>query len=102
MMNNKEILDNAPEGATHVDAEHCYWDLRRCNDYHKVYCEDGIQDFGWFQTDDNPDVIGLRSLADIGRILELEEFIRRHRYSIKQNEGDATQRTINKLLDGEK
>jgi hypothetical protein len=32
------------------------------------------------------------------RICELEAFIRRYRYNIKQNEGDGTQRTISKLL----
>lgn len=35
-------------------------------------------------------------------IAELKAFIRRERYNIKQNEGDATQRTIDKLLDGGK
>lgn len=77
MMNNKEILANAPVG-----------------NYKSVKMVSGMPAV-WVPGD-------YRSLADIGRILELEEFIRRHRYSIKQNEGDATQRTIDKLLDGEK
>jgi hypothetical protein len=67
-MNNQKILDNAPEGATHFDAE---------KDYLKFACflwgcswmfyDD--QDDDWFMTDSK----SLRSLADIKRIAELEK-----------------------------
>ena len=74
-MTDQEILDNAPDGATHVDVSHTYWDLRRCNDHNKVYTqdlsEDLTQDFRWYQTDDAPYVIGLRPLADIQTIVDL-------------------------------
>jgi hypothetical protein len=63
-MNNKEILDNAPEGATH-------WD---CNEYMR-HTHDGNWDYwskaaGWNETKPEEET---RLLADIKRIVELEK-----------------------------
>ena len=60
-MTDSEILDNAPEGATHIDGE---------NDF----CKDGYY-FGytsrqWMLSDS---VVESRSLTDIRRIVELEK-----------------------------
>tara|TARA_R110000796_G_scaffold78503_1_gene175008 strand:- start:477 stop:854 length:378 start_codon:yes stop_codon:yes gene_type:complete len=60
-MTDPEILDNAPEGATHIDGE-------------SDFCKDGYY-FGytsrrWIPSDFD---IGSRSLADIKRIVELEK-----------------------------
>jgi hypothetical protein len=60
-MKNQEILDNAPEGATHIDVE-------------SDFCKDGYYfsyaSRRWIPSDF---VIGSRSLADIKRIVELEK-----------------------------
>jgi hypothetical protein len=60
-MNNQEILDNAPEGATHIDGEH-------------DFCKDGYYFSStsqrWISSEF---VVGSRSLADIKRIVELEK-----------------------------
>jgi len=79
-MNNQEILDNAPEGATHVDTE---------GDYHKIetiYQYEDKSDCGYEDrfrlsnsgdwVTDSDDLLLTRSLADIARIAELEEIIR--------------------------
>ena len=69
-MKDQEIIDNAPEGATHVDIDLTYWDIRACNDNPIVWDDDK-----WFATDDIPTAFAmLRSLADIKRIVELEGF----------------------------
>ena len=65
-MNNQQILDNAPEGATHVDTEG-RWHRLTCN--HKGFMllnNDGDWDYCNPCTD-------LRSLADIKLIAELEK-----------------------------
>ena len=71
-MNNQEILDNAPEGATHVMGGNCYCMENTEDDY----SEDGYD----YLTFRNEDTSGRhRSLADIKRIAELEkpkEFVR--------------------------
>ena len=89
---NQEILDDAPEGATHVDF----------GDYYMISDEPPYQDKFWYVSEwvdiTHPHVCNPRSLVDIRRIVELENFIRRYRYNIKQNEGDGTQATISKLL----
>ena len=67
-MNNQQILDNAPEGATHIDGEHdfCkegyfYWCTRRnYGDHPEAWIPDEF-------------IVGNRSLADIRRIVELEK-----------------------------
>jgi hypothetical protein len=65
MMNNQEIIDNAPEGATHIDGtdylnadNNSYWNRKKskwCS-----LCDLSLQD-------------DMRSLADIKRIVELEK-----------------------------
>jgi hypothetical protein len=78
-MNNKEILDNAPEGATHVDTE---------GDYHKIgtiYQYEDKSDCGYEDrfrlsnsgdwVTDSDDLLLTRALADIARIAELENII---------------------------
>ena len=65
-MNNQEILDNAPEGATHVMGGNCYCMENTEDDY----SEDGYD----YLTFRNEDTSGRhRSLADIKRIAELEK-----------------------------
>ena len=60
-MNNQEILDNAPEGATHIDDEH-------------DFCKEGYYfshtSQRWMTSEY---IVGSRSLADIKRIAELEK-----------------------------
>ena len=63
-MSDKEIIENAPEGATH-------WD---CGEY-MMHIHDGNWDF-WSMTgqwDDTKPEEETRSLADIKRIVELEK-----------------------------
>ena len=75
-MNNQQLLDNAPEGATHVDTE---------GDYHKIetiYQYEDKSDCGYEDrfrlsnsgdwVTDSDDLLLTRSLADIKRIAELE------------------------------
>jgi hypothetical protein len=66
-MNNQEILDNAPEGATH-------WDGAKYYRYHK---DDwfSFHGFEWIDanTDDLYTACSIRSLEDIKRIAEFEE-----------------------------
>jgi hypothetical protein len=67
MMNDQKILDNAPEGATHIDTELKYWDIRACNDHPLVWSNGK-----WFVTDDIPTAFSLlRPLADIKELVEL-------------------------------
>jgi hypothetical protein len=66
-VNNQEILDNAPDGATHVDSE---------SDYYKINenVTEVMLNSLWFNAEDAlmlPDDI--RSLSDIKRIVELEK-----------------------------
>ena len=67
-MNNKEILDKAPEGATHIDGEGYLnansnsWWSRKKSKWHSL-CELDLQD-------------DIHSLSDIKRIVELEEAIK--------------------------
>ena len=63
-MNNQEILDNAPDGATHVDNEGDYWLM------HPEKSTETFMDGDWLYC--NPQE-PLRSLADIKRIAELEK-----------------------------
>lgn len=63
-MTNEEILNNAPDGATHVDSDKHYWHNSSAGYW--LCCEDGSTTLNA--------CIGnhIRSLADIGRIVELE------------------------------
>jgi hypothetical protein len=63
-MNDKDILVNAPEGATHVDNEGDYWLMQPDNSV------ETFMDGEWLYC--NPQE-PLRSLADIKRIVELEK-----------------------------
>jgi hypothetical protein len=66
MNNEQKILDNAPEGATHVDRANHYWKfLDEFGDFLMCDREDGW--VGGFSP------IVIRSLADIKRIAELEK-----------------------------
>ena len=64
-MNNKEILDSAPEGATHVDFDGIYWAVKG---HHWKWYDDNC--LSWRESDN---VAGVRSLADIRCIAELEK-----------------------------
>lgn len=62
-MNNQEILDNAPEGATHIDDEGDYCKTMGIRwVYHNRH--------KWYQFDG---ATGMRLLTDIRRIAELEK-----------------------------
>tara|TARA_R110001592_G_C13193009_1_gene753737 strand:- start:37958 stop:38233 length:276 start_codon:yes stop_codon:yes gene_type:complete len=61
----KAIIDNAPEGATHLDDINTYWKVISEFDY---YFHNGSQ---W--DDSEPLENGTRSLSDIERIIELIE-----------------------------
>ena len=66
-MNNKEILDNAPPSATHVDIHNHYWRIED-GDYWMIRVN-----IRWeYKRVDN----SIRSLADIKRIAELEEIVK--------------------------
>lgn len=94
-MTNEEILKNTPEGATHYRDSNLDWAvvLYYKQDFHGLWfwSADKWLEYDYIHT-------FVRSLDDIRRIVELEGFIRRYRYNIKQNAGDGTQRMISGLL----
>lgn len=102
-MNNQDILNNAPKGATHYAPKMNYISGDSNGKWFR-YDPNGLNGLCWFEANDYKFsyVDDFRALTDIARIVELEEFIRRQRYNIKQNEGDATQKNIDRLLDGTK
>ena len=63
-MTNQKILDNAPEGATHVDHLQFYWMVQDRDAFN-------WQGAGWQLI--SSDAEDFRSLADIKRIVELEK-----------------------------
>jgi hypothetical protein len=63
-MNNQEILDNAPECATHVDHLYLYWMVQDRDAFN-------WQGTGWQLI--SSDAEDFRSLSDIKRIVELEK-----------------------------
>ena len=64
-MNNQDILDNAPTGATHIDGEHYF-----CKDgYYFAYSSQATGYTGWIKSEF---IAESRSLADLRRIVELE------------------------------
>lgn len=67
-MNNQEIIDNAPEGATHIDGEDDF-----CKEGY-YWCA-GLNLFGSSSKEWIPSefIVGSRSLADIKHIAELEK-----------------------------
>tara|TARA_B110000977_G_scaffold159039_1_gene202803 strand:- start:120 stop:479 length:360 start_codon:yes stop_codon:yes gene_type:complete len=77
-MNDQEILDNAPEGATHVevltDYEKIYYYRRSYKDFCNKFMYDVYQQGTWYICSD---ISGeFRSLADIAKIAELKSIIR--------------------------
>jgi hypothetical protein len=75
-VNNQEILDNAPEGATHVEIESCgdyeYWRLKGNLFEWYNFCS-MTQDYVYsYQNVDSESIEDIHSLADIKRIAELE------------------------------
>ena len=72
-MNNQEILDNAPDGATHWDGDYFYICKDNANKSSEIW---SVLKFNeWAKTGDLKisDLIEMRSLSDIKRIAELEE-----------------------------
>jgi hypothetical protein len=74
-VNNQEILDNAPDGATHVeiltDYKKIYYYKRTYKDFCNKYMYDVYQQSTWYPSSD---ISGdFRSLSDIKRIVELEK-----------------------------
>jgi hypothetical protein len=63
-MNNQEIIDNAPEGATHIDGE---YDFCKDGSYFGSYF--GHSSKQWIPAEF---IVESRSLADIKRIIDLE------------------------------
>jgi molybdenum cofactor biosynthesis enzyme MoaA len=80
-MNNQHLLDNAPEGATHVDTEGDYHKIGTIYQYEdKSDCGDEdrlrLSNSGDWVTDSD-DLLLTRSLADIKRIIELAATLKR-------------------------
>ena len=69
-MDNQKILDNVPEGATHIDRFGDYQKLNKDGESYQ-WTEMIGGNFNWYS--EKPIVSGLRSLADIKRIVELEQ-----------------------------
>ena len=77
-MTDQEILDNAPEGATHYSQGIHYLALNSRGTWMR-YNPNGFDNVKWFKADYYPSAYynkNFRSLADIRRIVELEEIIR--------------------------
>jgi hypothetical protein len=69
-MNNQEIIDKAPEGATHVDNNGYY--LMACSNGFMEPESSGVDwDYGYASHCE------VRSLADIKRIIELEAYLQK-------------------------
>lgn len=68
-MNNQEIIDNAPQGATHIDSDFTYIKTEP-NGRFRIYFT--FQNGEWVE-DDEFNILLTRSLADIKRIVELEK-----------------------------
>ena len=64
-MSNQEILDNAPEGATHIDDEGAYF--KRTKQGHTFWW---VNQASWMPAESNRST---RSLVDIAKIAELEK-----------------------------
>jgi hypothetical protein len=72
MMNNQEIINNAPDGATHVD------NWGRFKKVSHPVCKETEKLYEWYDNltsndIDKPSGMGFRSLADIKRIVKLEK-----------------------------
>jgi hypothetical protein len=86
-VSNQEILDNAPDGATHVDSE---------SDYYKINenVTEVMLNSLWFSAEDAL-ILPIRSLADIKRIAELEKDL----FTQSQESKDAVKRAIEIILE---
>jgi hypothetical protein len=77
-MNNREIIDNAPDGATHISEDYGLIYLRADPDaYVSSYSNSR-----WGDNDVRTELLHfhtVRSLADIKRILELEDLVQSYR-----------------------
>lgn len=73
-MDNQEILNNAPEGATHYAQNLHYISLNKNGDWMR-YDENGFTGAKWFNANDYKFsyVREFRSLADIKLIVKLEK-----------------------------
>ena len=74
-MNDQEILDNAPKGATHYSQGIHYLALNSSNSWMR-YDPNGFANAKWFAANDyklSYSNKNFRSLADIKRITELEK-----------------------------
>jgi hypothetical protein len=69
-MNNQEIIANAPKGATHIDHLFSYW---------LVKDRDAFQWHGGWWGLISSDAEDFRSLADVKRIIELEDLVQSYR-----------------------
>ena len=89
-MNNQQILENAPEGATHYDGDYFYI----CNEDARKSSQiwNALTAYSWDETGNLRlcDLIDMRSLADIARIAELEcDLIALHMYELGLSYEDA-------------
>jgi hypothetical protein len=73
-MNNQEILNNAPEGATHVDSFDLYWMIKGRDSL----CWQGKRK-GWLSL--SSDTEEFRLLTDIKRIVELETKVAEYQHT---------------------
>ena len=71
-MNNQQILDNAPEGATHVDSDFTYVKTEPSGRF-RIYFT--FQKGEWVE-DDEFNILLTRLLSDIRRTAELEKEVR--------------------------
>lgn len=99
-MTNQEILDKAPEGATHYAPNMCYI-ARNSNGKWMRHNPNGVGGLFWFIADDYKFewVSDFRSLDDIRRIVELESDLR---FFLEQSmiiEHEQDHETIQKLRD---
>ena len=82
-MSNQEIIDNAPEGATHISEDYGLIYLRADPDEYVS----SHNNFRWGANDVRTELLHfhtVRSLADIKRILELEKVIEKAASAVSQ------------------
>jgi len=71
-MNNKEILDNAPVGATHIEEKTDLYIKVLPSPYHACFGDWFIFECGEWVINDSYNILLMRSLSDIKRIVELQ------------------------------
>ena len=72
-MKNQDILDNAPEGATHIEEETNLY-IKVLPSKLSLFKDWFIFECGEWVLNDSYNILLMRSLADIQRIVELEDF----------------------------